>query len=79
VLHCVGKLDGIANQMGVKLSQLAIAWVLRQPGVSAAIVGASRPGQVEENVQASDMVLTDDVIQQIEEVLKEIDGFVPIW
>jgi voltage-dependent potassium channel beta subunit len=79
VLHCVGKLDGIANQMGVKLSQLAIAWVLRQPGVSAAIVGASRPGQVEENVQASDIVLTDDVIQQIEEVLKEIDGFVPIW
>lgn len=79
VLHCVGKLDGIASDLGLKLSQLAIAWVLRQPGVSSAIVGASRVSQVEENVQASAVELTTDVLKEVDAILEEINGFVPIW
>ncbi|GMA51433.1 aldo/keto reductase [Alicyclobacillus contaminans] len=79
VLTCVQKLEGIAKELGFTLSQLAIAWVLRQPNVSSAIIGASRVQQVEENVKALDVVLTDEVLERVEAVLKEIDGFVPIW
>ncbi|TMN21451.1 aldo/keto reductase [Lentibacillus cibarius] len=77
VLEQVMKLNHIAQELGVKLSQLAIAWVLRQPGISSAIVGASRPPQIEENVRATDITLTDDVLREIEIVLKEINQFVP--
>lgn len=79
VLAQVAKLEEIANGIGVKLSQLAVAWILRQPGVSSAIVGASRPSQVEENVKASDIELSADVLEQIESVLEKINSFVPIW
>lgn len=41
-LERVARLKGIANDLGIKLSQLAVAWILRQPGVSSAIVGACR-------------------------------------
>ncbi|WP_269409442.1 aldo/keto reductase family protein [Lentibacillus daqui] len=77
ILKRVMKLDHIAQELGIKLSQLAIAWILRQPGVSSAIVGASRPSQVEENVRAADIKLTDAVLVEVEDVLKEIDQFVP--
>ncbi|HEX7065993.1 MAG TPA: aldo/keto reductase family protein [Bacillales bacterium] len=72
LLERVARLEGIAGDMGVKLSQLAVAWILRQPGVSSAIVGASRPSQVEENVKAADVELTDDVLEEIESILQEI-------
>lgn len=79
VLTRVQKLSAIANGLGVELSQLALAWVLRQPNVSSAIIGASRPGQVEENVKASGVELTSSVLEEIEAVLEEINTFVPIW
>ncbi|GEO24631.1 voltage-gated potassium channel [Alicyclobacillus acidoterrestris] len=79
VLMSVQKLENIAQSIGASLSQLAIAWTLRQPGVSSAIIGASRVSQVEENVKAVDVVLSDDVLAEIEKILQEIDGFVPIW
>lgn len=79
VLEYVGRLEGIAQNLGIKLSQLAVAWILRQPGVSSAIVGASRPSQVEENVKASEVELTDDVLEEIESVLEDINRFIPIW
>lgn len=79
VLTCIDRLDQIAGRMGVKLSQLAVAWILRQPGVSSAIFGASRVSQVEENVQAVDIEIPQDALDEIEAILKEIDGFVPIW
>ncbi|MDF2962800.1 MAG: aldo/keto reductase [Paenibacillus sp.] len=79
VLHCVGKLESIAAGLDLKLSQLAIAWVLRQPGVSSAIAGASRISQVEENVQASAVRLTPETVREIDSILEEINGFVPIW
>ena len=79
VLECIARLEGIAHKQELKLSQLAIAWILRQPGVSSTIVGASRPSQLDENVKASGVVLSDDVLAEIDGILKEIDGFVPIW
>jgi aryl-alcohol dehydrogenase-like predicted oxidoreductase len=51
------------------MAQLALAWVLREPGVSSAIVGASRPEQVEDNVAASGIELGDDVLRRIDEIL----------
>lgn len=79
VLECIAQLENTANNMGIKLSQLAIAWILRQPGVSSTIVGASRPGQIDENVKASGIELPADVLAEIEQILTKIDGFVPIW
>lgn len=80
ILERVARLEKIAqDDLGVKLSQLALAWILRQPGVSSAIVGASRPSQVVENVKATEINLTPDLLEEIEAILKEIDGFTPIW
>ncbi|SEC43933.1 aldo/keto reductase family protein [Paenibacillus sp. GP183] len=79
VLQCVGKLESVAANIGLTLSQLAIAWVLRQPGVSSAIVGASRLSQLEENVRASKVQLTPDVQKAINTILEEINDFVPVW
>jgi aryl-alcohol dehydrogenase-like predicted oxidoreductase len=70
VLSKVKQLDGVAKELDVKLSQLALAWILRQPNVASALIGASKPEQVEENVKASDIELSNDVIQKIEDILK---------
>jgi len=69
VLIKVEQLQNIANELGIKLSQLALAWVLRQPNVASALIGASKPEQVEENVKAVDVELSDEVIEKIEEIL----------
>ncbi|SDW14118.1 voltage-dependent potassium channel beta subunit, animal [Alicyclobacillus hesperidum] len=79
VLTCVVKLENIAKSLGASLSQLAIAWTLRQQNVASAIIGASRIAQVEENVKAVELELTPDTLREIDEVLHEIEGFVPIW
>lgn len=68
-LDKVEKLIHIADELGVKLSQLALAWILRQDNVASALIGASRPEQVEENCKASEIHLPDDVMKSIEEVL----------
>jgi aryl-alcohol dehydrogenase-like predicted oxidoreductase len=62
----VERLGPIASDLGVTLAQLALAWVLRRPEVSAAIIGATRPEQVEENAKASGLKLGDDVLARIE-------------
>jgi voltage-dependent potassium channel beta subunit len=69
VLIKVEQLQNVANELGIKLSQLALAWVLRQPNVASALIGASKPEQVEENVKAVDVDLSDEVIEKIEEIL----------
>ena len=69
VLTAVQDLQPIADDLGITMAQLALAWVLREPGVSSAIVGASRPEQVEENVAASGVELGEDVLARIDEVL----------
>ncbi|WP_067933285.1 aldo/keto reductase family protein [Alicyclobacillus kakegawensis] len=68
-LDKVEQLIGIANEAGCSLAQLALAWVLRVPGVSSALIGASRPEQVTENVKASGLKLSDDILKKIDAVL----------
>ncbi|MEE8464019.1 MAG: aldo/keto reductase family protein [Gammaproteobacteria bacterium] len=72
VLAAVDNLRPIADQLGISLSQLALAWVLREPNVSSAIVGASRPEQVEENAAASGIRLDDETLTAIDEALTDI-------
>ena len=69
VLEAVQNLRPVADDLGITMAQLALAWVLREPGVSSAIVGASRPEQVDDNVAASGVELGEDVLQRIDEIL----------
>ncbi|WP_299087264.1 aldo/keto reductase family protein [uncultured Metabacillus sp.] len=66
----VEKLGGIAKELDSSLSQLAIAWILRQPGVASTLVGATKPEQIIENVKGVEVTLTEEVISRIEEILK---------
>ncbi len=68
-LEKVEKLIHIADELGIRLSQLALAWILRQENVASALIGASRPEQVEENCRASEIHLSDEVMKSIDEVL----------
>ncbi len=62
----VQRLVPIARELGLTVAQLALAWVLRRPEVSAAIIGATRPEQVAENARASGVRLPEDVLKRIE-------------
>jgi aryl-alcohol dehydrogenase-like predicted oxidoreductase len=73
VLAAVQNLRPIAEPAGLTLAQLAIAWVLQNPSVSAAIIGASRPEQVTENVRASGVKLDAELLERIDTVL---DGLI---
>jgi aryl-alcohol dehydrogenase-like predicted oxidoreductase len=68
VLERVEKLHPVAEEAGLSLAQLAVAWVLQNSNVSAAIIGASRPEQVTENVKAAGVTLDDAVLKQIDEI-----------
>jgi len=70
-LELVDKLRSIAERNGKTSAQLAIAWVLRRPEVTSAIVGARRPEQITETAQASDWNLSKEDIEQIEPLLAE--------
>jgi aryl-alcohol dehydrogenase-like predicted oxidoreductase len=69
VLTKVRDLAPIATDIGLSPAQLAVAWVLQNPNVSAAIIGASRPDQVRENVRASGIRIPEDVMRRIDETL----------
>ena len=69
LLERVQKLAPIARKLGLTMAQLALAWVLRRPEVTSAIVGASRPEQLEDNCKASGVTLSPEVLQRIETVL----------
>jgi aryl-alcohol dehydrogenase-like predicted oxidoreductase len=73
VLGRVQKLQPVADEAGLSLAQLAVAWVLQNSNVSAAIIGASRPEQVTENVKAAGVRLDAEALARIDEVL---DGVV---
>ncbi len=70
VLEAVQRLRPIADDLGITMSQLAIAWVLANDNVSSALVGASRPEQVEENVKAAEVTLSDDVLAAVDRALE---------
>ncbi|TWD83262.1 aryl-alcohol dehydrogenase-like predicted oxidoreductase [Kribbella amoyensis] len=69
VLTRVQELRPVADEAGLSLSQLAVAWVLQNPNVSSAIIGASRPEQVAENVKAAGVKLEESALKQIDEIL----------
>ena len=69
VLERVQELRPVADGLGLSLAQLAIAWTLQHRNVSAAIIGASRPEQVSENVKASGVRLDEDTLSSIDKIL----------
>jgi aryl-alcohol dehydrogenase-like predicted oxidoreductase len=69
VLRAVQRVGEIAEGAGLTLPQLALAWVLREPNVASAIVGASRPGQVEQNASAAGITLSADTLRAVDEAL----------
>ena len=69
VLTAVTGLEPITAELGLTMAQLAVAWVLQNDNVSAAIVGASRPEQLRENVKAAGVVLPAAVLERIDVVL----------
>jgi aryl-alcohol dehydrogenase-like predicted oxidoreductase len=72
VLAAVQKLQPIADELGVTMSQMALAWALANPNVSSVIMGATKPSQVKENVKASGLKLSADVMKQIDQALGNI-------
>ncbi len=72
VLTRVQKLAPIAREVGLTMAQLAVAWVLQNRNVASAIVGASRPEQVRENVKAAGVKLDGAVLRRIDEALGDV-------
>ncbi|HET9518905.1 MAG TPA: aldo/keto reductase family protein, partial [Actinoplanes sp.] len=72
ILTRVQRLKPLADEAGLTMAQLAIAWVLQNPNVSAAIVGASRPEQVADNVKASGVKLDAELLKKIDEIVDPI-------
>jgi aryl-alcohol dehydrogenase-like predicted oxidoreductase len=69
ILTRVQLLKPVADQAGLSLAQLAVAWTLQNPAVSAAIIGATRPEQVRENAMASGVQLDPEILKQVDAVL----------
>jgi aryl-alcohol dehydrogenase-like predicted oxidoreductase len=72
VLERVGQYARLAAEAGLSPADLALAWVLRTPGISAAIMGATRPEQVIENAKAVEIRLDDDLVRAVEEILDPV-------
>ena len=72
VLEAVQRLKPVAEQAGISMPQLAIAWVLQNENVASALVGASRPEQLAETVKASGVVLDADTLAAIDEALGDV-------
>ena len=77
VLERVQQLRPLADEAGLSLAQLSVAWVLQNPAVSAAIIGASRPEQVTENVKAAGVKLDAELLKKMDAVLAPIAEFDP--
>lgn len=69
ILEAVQQLRPLADEAGLSLSQFALAWVLREPNVASAIIGASRPEQVHENAAASDAKVDPSLFAKAEEIV----------
>jgi aryl-alcohol dehydrogenase-like predicted oxidoreductase len=75
LLSAVEELKPIATDLGLTMAQMALAWVLRRPEVSSAIIGASRPEQIADNVKAVGVKLTNEVLERIDRAI----GGVVVW
>jgi aryl-alcohol dehydrogenase-like predicted oxidoreductase len=69
LLEAVAKLKPIAGDLGLTMVQLALAWVLRRTEVASAIIGASRPEQIADNVRAVGVALPEEALQRMEEAV----------
>jgi aryl-alcohol dehydrogenase-like predicted oxidoreductase len=69
ILTAVQQLKPIATEVGLDLAQLAVAWVLQNPNVASAIIGASRPEQVTSNVKAAGITLPADILDKVDAVI----------
>lgn len=65
----VRRLKPIADELGITRAQLALAWILREPGISSVITGATRVSQLEDNIGASAVELSPDMLERIEQAL----------
>jgi len=72
VLERVQRLRPLADGAGLSMAQLAVAWVLQNQNVAAAIIGATRPEQVEDNVKAAGVRLDDDLLSEIDEIIGDV-------
>jgi len=72
VLDAVERLRAVAHEAGMSMAQLALAWVLSEPDVASAIVGATRVGQLEENCEAAGRTLDDDVLAAVDKAVGEV-------
>jgi aryl-alcohol dehydrogenase-like predicted oxidoreductase len=66
----VRRLTALAKNLGLEMAQLALAWILRRPEISAVITGATNPAHVLSNVKAAGVNLTSDVLEEIEGILE---------
>jgi aryl-alcohol dehydrogenase-like predicted oxidoreductase len=71
LLRNVQELRPIADELGITMAQLALAWVLREPNVASAIIGATRAEQVADNAAASGIELHEETLERIDEVLAD--------
>jgi len=71
LLERVQRLRPVAEELGLSMAQLALAWVLREDNVAAAIIGATRPEQVEDNAAASGVELDAATLERIDEILAD--------
>jgi aryl-alcohol dehydrogenase-like predicted oxidoreductase len=72
VLNRVQELEPVAKELDLTMAQLAVAWVLQNDNVAAALVGASRPEQVTENVKAAGVKIPDELMTRIDEALGDV-------
>lgn len=75
LLEAVAKLKPIAADLGLTMAQMSLAWVLRRPEVASAIIGASRPEQIEDNVRAAGVKLPAEIQERIDQAV----GGVVVW
>jgi aryl-alcohol dehydrogenase-like predicted oxidoreductase len=72
VLRAVQRLVPIAERLGISLAQLSLAWVLREENVASAIIGATRPEQVEENASGSGVELDEETLEAIDDAVADV-------
>ncbi|NNN21029.1 MAG: aldo/keto reductase family protein [Acidimicrobiales bacterium] len=72
VLEAIDRLRPVAKEAGLSMAVMSLAWVLSRPGISSAIVGATRPEQLEENVVAANVTLGQDVLEAIDEAVQDV-------
>jgi aryl-alcohol dehydrogenase-like predicted oxidoreductase len=72
VLTQVQLLKPLAAEAGISMAQLALAWILRNQNVASAIVGATRPEQLEDSLGALEVTLEDELVQQVDAILQPV-------